>query len=175
MWIQFLFCCIIAFCSCEKNERFLESDQLSKGGGVLLYILQKLEAMQAAQTSQTETINHQKKQISDLEKRQRELKHTINTYHPLSKDGYMGCFKDDRNRHLKYRIANLSQTTLLKCKRHCHGFKYTGLQSSNACTCGNTLINPAYPRVPESECNRRCPGESNRMCGANWRNSIYRV
>lgn len=92
-----LFCCIIAFCSCEKNERFLESDQLSKGGGVLLYILQKLEAMQAAQKSQTEIINHQKKQISDLEKRQRELQHTINTYHPLSKDGkYVNAVSTDK-------------------------------------------------------------------------------
>ncbi|CAC5409024.1 COL14A [Mytilus coruscus] len=88
--------------------------------------------------------------------------------------GYMGCFKDDRNRHLKYRIADLSHTTLLKCKQHCRGFKYTGLQAGAYCLCGNTLINPTYPRVLDSECNFPCPGESFRMCGAGWKNSIYR-
>ncbi|CAC5425066.1 unnamed protein product [Mytilus coruscus] len=135
----------------------------------------QLDLIQATQKRETAANKNQDKTISDLEKEIRELKHTVNKQHPWIKDGYMGCFKDDGNRHLKYRIADLSHTTLLKCKQHCRGFKYTGLQAGAACLCGNTLINPSYPRVLDSECNLPCPGEYFRMCGARWRNSIYRV
>ncbi|XP_052078445.1 xylosyltransferase oxt-like [Mytilus californianus] len=135
----------------------------------------QFDLIQATLRKETAANKGQDKTISDLEKEIRELKHTVNKQHPWIKDGYMGCFKDDGNRHLKYRLARLSHTTLLMCKQHCHGFKYTGLQDQSACLCGNTLINPSYPRVLDSECNMPCPGESFRMCGAGYRNSIYRV
>ncbi|CAC5425068.1 unnamed protein product [Mytilus coruscus] len=155
MWIQLTLCCLIALCSSEKRENFLESAKYSKGDSILWYILQKLhhddkriDEIQKSVHEIQKTHNlhsknppdknkneerdsckqRPKKTISDLETDIRELKHTVNKQHPWIKDGYMGCFKDDGNRHLKYRIARLSHTTLLMCKQHCHGFKYTGLQ-----------------------------------------------
>ncbi|CAG2199006.1 unnamed protein product [Mytilus edulis] len=135
----------------------------------------QLDRIHATQQKETAANKSQDKTILNLVKEIRELKHTINKQHPWIKDGYIGCFKDDGNRHLKYRIADISHTSLLKCKQHCRGFKYTGLQAGTACLCGNTLINPSYPRVLDSECNLPCPGETFRMCGAGYRNSIYRV
>ncbi|VDI27345.1 Hypothetical predicted protein [Mytilus galloprovincialis] len=89
--------------------------------------------------------------------------------------GYVGCFVDDANRLLKYRIQFLHQITLAKCRHHCWGYKYLGLQARDFCLCGNSLYRPAYPQASELQCNSPCAGEYNRMCGADWRNSIYKV
>ncbi|KAI8518000.1 hypothetical protein Bbelb_040170 [Branchiostoma belcheri] len=47
-------------------------------------------------------------------------------------------------------------------------------QYSNQCFCGDerNFLNLGDHR-PESECNRRCSGDSNEMCGGAWRMSVY--
>ncbi|VDI62853.1 Hypothetical predicted protein, partial [Mytilus galloprovincialis] len=87
---------------------------------------------------------------------------------------YIGCYKDDGNRLLKYKIKVIGNyITLAKCRDNCKGYKYSGLQYRTQCFCGNKLANKQYPRVPESDCNMACADETNRMCGGGYRNSIY--
>ncbi|XP_063438969.1 sialate:O-sulfotransferase 2-like [Mytilus trossulus] len=90
--------------------------------------------------------------------------------------GYVGCFVDDRNHlMLKHRKQVLHRNSLEKCRHHCRGFRYLGLQAGRWCLCGNRYYSRAYPQASELECNYRCPGEPNRMCGGSWRNAIYEV
>lgn len=43
--------------------------------------------------------------------------------------GYIGCYKDDSNKHLGYKeVYFRNSLTLAKCREHCKGFKYLGLQ-----------------------------------------------
>ncbi|CAG2222162.1 unnamed protein product [Mytilus edulis] len=89
--------------------------------------------------------------------------------------GYVGCYVDDANRLLKYRVGPLHRITLEKCRHHCRGFRYLGLQYRDWCLCGNHLNSPAYPQASELQCNMPCTGENSRMCGGGDRNSIYHV
>ncbi|XP_071123300.1 sialate:O-sulfotransferase 2-like [Mytilus edulis] len=89
--------------------------------------------------------------------------------------GYVGCFVDDPNRMLKHRIQVLHLNTLEKCRLHCRGYKYLGLQASHWCLCGNRYYSHAFPQASELQCNYPCAGEPNRMCGGVWRNAIYEV
>ncbi|XP_071125471.1 uncharacterized protein [Mytilus edulis] len=90
-------------------------------------------------------------------------------------EGYIGCFIDKPNRHLKQHKSNSNDMNLEKCRSLCTNFEYLGLQNSEQCFCGNNLNNNNYPRVPDTQCSKKCKGENTRMCGAAWRNSIYRV
>ncbi|XP_071123290.1 sialate:O-sulfotransferase 2-like [Mytilus edulis] len=89
--------------------------------------------------------------------------------------GYVGCYVDDGNRLLKHRISFLHGITLEKCRHHCRGFRYFGLQYRDWCLCGNHLHSPGYPQASELQCNMPCAGENSRMCGGGYRNSIYHV
>ncbi|XP_063414064.1 sialate:O-sulfotransferase 2-like isoform X1 [Mytilus trossulus] len=91
-------------------------------------------------------------------------------------EGYIGCFIDKFNRHLElYKGYSLTDMNLEKCRSWCVNFEYLGLQNGSQCFCGNKLNNKNYPRVPDTQCSMKCRGENTRMCGAGWRNSIYRV
>ncbi|VDI32772.1 Hypothetical predicted protein [Mytilus galloprovincialis] len=90
-------------------------------------------------------------------------------------EGYVGCYVDRANRLLKYRVGPLHRITLEKCRHHCRGFRYLGLQYRDWCLCGNHLNSPAYPQASELQCNMPCTGENSRMCGGGDRNSIYHV
>ncbi|XP_052064547.1 uncharacterized protein LOC127704479 [Mytilus californianus] len=89
--------------------------------------------------------------------------------------GYVGCFVDDSNRLLKHKLMVLDRITLEKCRHHCRGYRYLGLQHGQWCVCGDSLHRPGYPQASELLCNTPCTGEITRMCGAAWKNSIYEV
>ncbi|CAC5379818.1 unnamed protein product [Mytilus coruscus] len=135
-----------------------------------------LDKIKAVSKQNSDSISAIKSRLTDLSKAVNGLlKTTVQQADPAS-DGYIGCYKDDSNRHLKYKISNLGNSiTLAKCREHCKGYKYTGLQWRTYCLCGNELANKQYPRIPESDCNMACAGEKNRMCGSGYRNSIYLV
>ncbi len=62
-------------------------------------------------------------------------------------------------------IHRLTQTLFYQ------GFKYAGLQNSNQCFCGMT--HGYYGKMPEDECNKKCQGDKEEICGAYYRNSVY--
>jgi hypothetical protein len=92
---------------------------------------------------------------------------------------YLGCFKDQGDptgtagRDLSGFVVNDPQMTTDKCVSLCRdkGFKFAGTQYSSWCFCGN-----AYGKSGKaSNCNMKCSGNSNQICGGSWANSIYSV
>jgi hypothetical protein len=58
------------------------------------------------------------------------------------------------------------------CAHFCSGFLFYGTENGNQCFCGNVL-HDGYPRVPDSECNSTCSGNSSVQCGGTYRLSLY--
>ena len=40
------------------------------------------------------------------------------------------------------------------------------------CFCGNETLQ-SRPKRPESECNTKCPGDPNKICGGEWRMNVF--
>jgi len=84
---------------------------------------------------------------------------------------YHGCFEDNHDRFLDELALN-SSVTPEGCGAACSNNTFFGLQASHYCFCGN---GPRLGhRMNESDCSQTCDGDSSKMCGGQWRNSIYR-
>jgi len=85
---------------------------------------------------------------------------------------YLGCYFDDGNRALReaYRTDPLMTPQL--CNSICQGFPFYAVEDTTQCFCGTTFHN-GYPKVPDSECNDSCNGDSGAKCGGFWRLSLY--
>ena len=89
---------------------------------------------------------------------------------PLDNDGqafykYAGCFKDNTpGRQLQNQIASTSDMTNRACIDLCSkaGYIFAGTQYQQECWCGN---NRAKFVTDESDCNYRCSGDGNQVCG----------
>jgi hypothetical protein len=68
--------------------------------------------------------------------------------------------------------SNQALLTPQICSALCHGFKFFGLQDGYGCYCGNDYGNQGG-KVPETDCDMPCNGDSSTMCGGESRNSIY--
>jgi hypothetical protein len=100
----------------------------------------------------------------------------------FTEDGYpsgsvqsIGCFYDykDGIRDLSGYSFNGGDMTTEKCIATCQskGFSYAGTQFSSYCFCGNS-----YGRFGKSDqCNMRCTGNQNEICGGSHANSIYKI
>jgi len=51
------------------------------------------------------------------------------------------------------------------------GLKYAGVQNGNQCFCGNSY--GRYGVKSESDCNKKCSGNADQICGGSWRNNVY--
>ncbi|XP_065220734.1 uncharacterized protein LOC135845823 [Planococcus citri] len=89
---------------------------------------------------------------------------------------YMGCYIDDKPdfRVLKGSWQEFADNSPDKCHKHCYkqGFRYFGLTYIKECMCGDTIPSKDI-KVPEQECNTRCSGDDQEICGGGWRLSIY--
>lgn len=88
---------------------------------------------------------------------------------------YKGCYIDPPGRAMAGAPGGPSSSmTPQRCISTCiaNGFKVAGLEYSEECFCGNALNNAAS-KTSESDCNMPCAGDSNQMCGAGNRLSIY--
>jgi WSC domain-containing protein len=89
---------------------------------------------------------------------------------------YLGCFVDHSSRvlngHSKYGDASMTNG---KCQSLCRNknFSYAGTEYSRECFCGNTR--PTTSVVAESNCNYKCNGNQQEMCGGYWHISIYKL
>jgi hypothetical protein len=85
---------------------------------------------------------------------------------------YLGCFKDPNNPFdLDGRVERSAQNTPQHCIQSCaaQGFKYAGVQYGQSCLCGNS-----YGRFGQANnCNMRCTGDGNQICGGSNANSVY--
>ncbi|XP_045196784.2 uncharacterized protein LOC123551724 [Mercenaria mercenaria] len=86
-------------------------------------------------------------------------------------DGYIGCFKDSRNRVLNEKKTDFDPNSGKRCKQFCreHGYRYAGTESEEQCFCGNKI---RYKR-PAYNCDYECEGNPSELCGGAWRISIY--
>ncbi len=91
---------------------------------------------------------------------------------------YLGCFRDRGNpagldgRDLNgYMFESKHGMTPALCISVCRekGFAYAGVQYSYQCFCGNSY--GKYGRA--DNCDMRCSGNSHKICGGSWANSVY--
>ncbi|XP_052232745.1 multiple epidermal growth factor-like domains protein 10 isoform X3 [Dreissena polymorpha] len=86
---------------------------------------------------------------------------------------YMGCYQDSGgNRVLADYDYFSDSNSPTECSNNCSNYKFFGVEAWNHCLCGNT-INSATQAI-ESECKLFCPGKVFKICGADWRISLYR-
>ncbi|VDI36224.1 Hypothetical predicted protein [Mytilus galloprovincialis] len=125
------------------------------------------------------TSHNTTKVIANVASSLNEVKLTINDLQVRIAEEYVGCFQDNpSDRHFRQRIQSFgNKITLALCKRHCKGYKFTGLQGGKFCLCGNDVNSEKiyHQRLPESRCSLKCEGEPTRNCGHHGINSIYRV
>ena len=62
------------------------------------------------------------------------------------------------------------------CKQACfieNNYAFLGLQNGDECFCGNKA--PSLDDLlPDSDCNTPCKDKNNVMCGAAWKNNIFK-
>jgi hypothetical protein len=87
--------------------------------------------------------------------------------------GYLGCFKDQGKRDLDgYTFYDGKMTTQL-CVSTCRdkGFSHAGTQYAGHCFCGNKY----GAAGPATNCDAKCTGNRDEICGGTWANSVYKV
>jgi hypothetical protein len=98
---------------------------------------------------------------------------------PSATHQYLGCFRDQgtrtgtEGRDLNGSFNNDPRMNTQMCVDLCRakGFAYAGTQRSTYCFCGNS-----YGRSgPAGNCNARCAGRSEEVCGGVWSNSVYAI
>ncbi len=91
---------------------------------------------------------------------------------------YLGCFRDQggvgtSGRDLFGFAIEDHGMTNEKCVSICQGkgFRYAGTQAGRWCFCGNS-----FGRSGKADnCNMKCGGDPNDICGGDWANSVYEV
>jgi hypothetical protein len=88
------------------------------------------------------------------------------------REGYLGCYTDSEARELPHFAGERQDMTPDLCRSLCRdaGYAFAGAQSHLQCFCGNEIRGR---KVSDAECNRPCGGDSRKMCGGAWRNSVY--
>ena len=92
---------------------------------------------------------------------------------------YIGCFKDKgdpfgtQNRDLDGLMVDKIDMTVEDCINLCSskGFKYAGVEYGTQCFCGNSYGKYATA----NNCNMKCSGNLNEICGGFWANSVYKT
>ncbi|XP_060567882.1 xylosyltransferase oxt-like [Ruditapes philippinarum] len=85
-------------------------------------------------------------------------------------NGFIGCYKDKRDRILSTSLYSSDSITGDVCKQDCKdaGYRYAGTEGLE-CFCGHTFKD--YTK--ETGCNAWCSGNQNERCGGHWRISLY--
>jgi hypothetical protein len=86
----------------------------------------------------------------------------------------LGCYTDNAARQLPTRLSGASNAIMRDCAwlAYNQGKTYFGLQYGGECWGGNT-----DPRTlgPSSNCNMKCQGNANEICGGSWANTVYQI
>ena len=89
-------------------------------------------------------------------------------------DGH--CVKDRQPRLLGKYLGKSNGNTPSDCVRRCKelddGYLFAGVQFGSECFCGNEAP-PDDTLVDESECDWKCEGDNDLVCGALWRMNVY--
>ena len=90
---------------------------------------------------------------------------------------YSGCFVDyyPPEHVLVLQQPNNATLTVESCVNSCYSRGYTiaGMQNSQQCSCGHALFNGGSLAPRESDCHLPCIGNTQEICGATNRLSVY--
>ena len=90
--------------------------------------------------------------------------------------GFYGTcvFDDAKDRVLKEYFFSSKDMTIDMCLSACRskGFRYSGLQWSIECYCGEEPVN-GFEFAWLGKCSHRCAGNSNQICGGSYAMSVY--
>jgi len=90
---------------------------------------------------------------------------------PSTDTAYLGCFKDESARDLSVLSWEGKGMTTERCMASCQGFTYASTQYGRYCFCGNS-----YGKYgAASNCDMSCSGNSEKICGGFWANSVYKI
>ena len=59
-----------------------------------------------------------------------------------------------------------------RCSEKDNGYAYAGVQNIRECFCSNDPP-PVETLVDDSECDSKCSGDQDQICGAQWRMNVY--
>jgi hypothetical protein len=95
-------------------------------------------------------------------------------YQPLYGESEHGCFKDSGRRDLP-NLLRAGYGDPKKCFKLAMdgGYQFVGMQYRGECWAGNSV--GKYGKRPDTECNMRCKKDNSRICGAGWRNSVFKL
>ncbi|XP_062608878.1 uncharacterized protein LOC134270660 [Saccostrea cucullata] len=85
---------------------------------------------------------------------------------------YVGCFQDQSCRSFTGNHYRSNQMTIEKCKSFCTSYSMYALEATTGCWCSN-YFKTRVPK-PDSDCNMKCTGNSDQICGGAWRLSVYK-
>ena len=91
---------------------------------------------------------------------------------------YVGCYEDDDSRVVNHGLG--TPFALRDCIRDCGnlGYQYAAMQYGTYCFCDNKYESTGFGEDTDGGCNYACTHdeqESGRICGGEWRNSVYRT
>ena len=90
---------------------------------------------------------------------------------------YLGCYKDGVwSKQLEKRLWDIGDdNSPARCGAECWdaGYTFFGLQNRRESYCGNTLR--TQNKAPREECNVKCSGDSSKICGGSFRQSLYKL
>ena len=103
-----------------------------------------------------------------------DFEHELCNWEVFTQPVKYGCF-DDHSRLLPKRIYSNDSNSPNQCMATCksEGFIFSGVQYGKECFCGNEEP-PVCLARPEEECNMKCPGNQDEMCGGKRRMNIYK-
>ncbi|KAL7808942.1 WSC domain-containing protein [Trichoderma aethiopicum] len=90
---------------------------------------------------------------------------------------HLGCYQDEISRvllnikHISYVQGDMSSKV---CVDHCQsgGHEFAGTENGNECWCGTSLRDDAV-RIPDSQCDKPCGGQSTENCGGSWTMDVF--
>lgn len=88
---------------------------------------------------------------------------------------YQGCYEDGKNgRVMANQRPDSNTNTVETCVNTClsQGYSVAGMEYGVQCFCDNFIRNNGS-KVPETDCNMNCPGNTAEKCGAGNRLSVY--
>jgi len=87
---------------------------------------------------------------------------------------YEGCYTDALNPRALIGIKSAgSSMTLQSCAAFCSSYTFFGTENSDECFCGMAL-DASSTKTPESNCQKKCAGNSTLLCGDARRLSLYK-
>merc|ERR1711974_362618 len=93
----------------------------------------------------------------------------------LIDSGYIGCFRNYCFKLLTGGRTAFGDNSVAKCRSHCKGSKFFGLQYGRHCSCGNEFRAASTNKQPEGTCRYPCPGNPDEKCGGWALISLYKM